>query len=102
MLGTDTDQFLENRQERDIPSPAFNVQPKRNESSPLQNSRQPEMDESYVDRYPATRLSLLTSWQLHWNEWRRDLPRDDAQTGCQAHLYALTRFPIFDTLLMRT
>ena len=29
--------------------------------------------------------------QVHWQDWRRDFPRDDAKTWRQAHLYVLCR-----------
>lgn len=65
---------------RSKPSPSFQAAPT---PQPLSN-RAPEMDESYVSppaNPPDTASNTVTdrSMQVHWQDWRRDFPRDDAE-----------------------
>lgn len=60
---------------------------------PLVSPRQPEMDESYVDRPGRLSMFMLstivtnnTLIQVYWQDWRRDLPRDDVEARSEAYL----------------
>lgn len=91
------------RSPRPTPAPSFNIPVEgKNNVQPLVNPRTPEMDESYVHSTPNTARDHHTEQsQVHRQDRRRNIPRDDAKEQRQTYMYYSSPLPL-ETMIANT